>query len=84
MNNQGKSITIKQNVPFKGGMDLYPKNTQSIKFKMAELQDIIVFKMGDIRTIARLKLGNIAHLKKQLTSVYFLRPSLSTIVPQRI
>ena len=58
MNNQGKSITIKQNVPFKGGMDLYPKNTQSIKFKMAELQDIIDFKMGDIRTIARLKLGN--------------------------
>ena len=51
---------------------------------MAELQDIIDFKMGDIRKIARLKLGNIAHLKKQLTSVYFFRPSLSTIVPQRI
>ena len=84
MNNQGKSITIKQNVPFKGGMDIYPKNTQSIKFKMAELQDIIDFKMGDIRKIARLKLGNIAHLRKQLTSVYFLRPSLSTIDPQRI
>ena len=36
------------------------------------------------KKIARLKLGNIAHLKKQLTSVYFLRPSISTIVPQRI
>ena len=42
MNNQGKSM------PFKGGIDLCPENTQSIKFKMAELQDIIDFKMGDI------------------------------------
>ena len=33
--------------------------------------------------LAHLKLGSIAHLKKQLTSIYFLRPSLSTIVSPR-
>ena len=51
MNNQGKSITIKQTVPFKGGIDLCAENTQSIKFKMTDFQDIIDFKMGDIRKI---------------------------------
>ena len=61
MNNQVKSIAIKQTVPFKGGIDLCPENTQSIKFKMAELHDIIDFKMGDIRNIV---LNTIKHYYK--------------------
>ena len=65
MNNQGKSITIKQNVPFKGGIDLCPENTQSIKFKMAELQDNFDFKMGDIGKFVP---NTIKHYQKSVVS----------------